>query len=65
MLCLYHPVGDIPLRRVEVDADLCDGLSAEGEALAVVLEVDLLHGYLRRLVELQFEEVEVGLGEEE
>ena len=63
-LRFYHPVGDVPLRRVEVDADFCFGLSAEGEPLAVVLEVYLLHCRLGGLVELQFEEVEVGLGEE-
>ena len=63
-LCLYHPVGDVSLRGVEVDADLCDWLAAEGEPLAVVLQVDLLHSSLRGLVGLQFEEVEVGLGEE-
>ena len=49
-LRFYHPVGDVSLRGVEVDAHLCYGLSAECEPLAVVLEVYLLHGSLRGLV---------------
>ena len=47
-ISLYHPVGDVALRGVEVDADFCYGLAAEGEALAVVLEVYLLHGRSHR-----------------
>jgi hypothetical protein len=34
---LYHPVGDVARGGIEVDAYLCDGQYAEGEALAVVL----------------------------
>ena len=36
-LSLYHPVGNVPLRGVEVDAHLCYGFAAESEPLAVVL----------------------------
>ena len=63
ILCLNHPIGDVPLCGVEVDTDLRDGLAAECEPLAVVLEVDLLHCGLCVLVDLQFDDVEVGLGE--
>ena len=38
---------------VEVDRDLDDGQAAEGEALRVLLQVNLLHGGFRAGVELQ------------
>ena len=56
---LYHPVGDVARGGIEVDAYLCDGQSAEGEALVVVLEVYLLHGSLGTLVEFQFHDVDL------
>ena len=42
----HHPVGDVPLGGIEVDAHLGHGLAVEGEALGVVLEV-LFRGILQ------------------
>ena len=63
-LFLYHPVFDISLCGIEVDADLGDWLSTEGETLAIVLEIDLLHSCLSILVQFQFDDVEVCLREQ-
>ena len=54
----HYPVSDVTCSRVEVDAHLCDRLAAEGEALGIVLEVDLLQGGLSVFVQLQFDDVE-------
>ena len=61
-LFLYHPVLDVPLGGVEIDAYLGDWFATEGETLAIVLQVDLLYRCLGILVELQLDDVEVGLG---
>ncbi len=63
LFSLNNPVLYVSLGRVEVDADLGDRFAGEGKALAIVLQVYLLHRRLRTLVQLQLEEVEVGLCE--
>lgn len=61
---LNRALGNIPNRTVKVDAYLHYRLLTQCETLAVVFEVDLLHRRLRILVELQFQKIEVGLGQE-
>ena len=59
-----HPILYISLGGIEIDANLGDRLTAEGEALAIVLQIDLLHRRLGVLVQFKFDNVEVGLGEQ-
>ena len=55
VLCL--PVPDSAALGVEIDAHLHYGQSREGKLGGVVLQVDLVHGGLGGLVELQLEEI--------
>ena len=64
LLRLYHPVFDIALSRIEVDANLGYRLATKRKTLTIVLQIDLLHRGLSTLVQLQFDDVEVGLREQ-
>lgn len=55
----YLPVLNIPLIRIEVDANFYYRLATESEALAIVFEVDLLHRRLRILVHLHLYYIEI------
>ena len=62
--CNHFPIRDVSYGRVKVDPHLGNGLAAEGEALGVVLEVYLPHDRLGILVEFQFDDIEIGTGEQ-
>ena len=52
-LLLNFPAADVVSLPVEADGDLDNGEAAEGEALRILLQVDLLHGGIRAGVEFQ------------
>lgn len=61
LFLLNLPILYVSLRGVEVDAHLGDWQTRQGEALAILSEVDLVHSRLCALVQLQLHQEEVGL----
>ena len=55
------PIRDVMRGHVEIDANLYDRQSTEGETFRVFLQVDLPHRSIRTLVQLQLQKIEMGL----
>lgn len=57
-LWFYDPILNIPFLSIKVYTNFYYRLATSRKTLAVLLEVDLLHGGLGTLVEFQFDEIE-------
>ena len=60
ILSCNHPIFQGMPFHVKIDSDLHHGQTAQSEAFGIVLQVNLLHGGLGRLVQFQFHDVERG-----